>query len=352
MWLWHLRSFLSLVVIASALPQPTDDSVRDEEMEDPPLAVGGKAVSCPSLFQLVGDQCLYFGIIMQTDKKGAQQFCDTFQGHLVAIRKATAIRKIYLQIRNRGYEDKGFWIDGSKDGHGNWNFSNGGGNLPMGTPFWGASEEFSFPGNGTDLKCVAITNDSGFYIKDISCSNKTLSPICEVSPISEDLADENTDADEDSATEIDSSDITCPTFYVNLPGTSICTAFATWANVSWDDARQICQGLQGDLFTFIDVEWHRSLYEYLQAEVINTFSFWIGGVKNNVTWEWHDGVPIPRGPPYWGLSDKMDPVLEPDGDDIDEEDCVAMTSEGKHYLRDKNCLELYSPMCVTMPIGQ
>ncbi|XP_064112472.1 C-type mannose receptor 2-like [Macrobrachium nipponense] len=353
MWLWHVRAFISVVVIASALPQPTDDSWTEEGMEeDPPLAVGGRAVTCPGAFQVVGDQCLYFAIIFQTDRNGAKQICDSFQGKLVAIREATAMRKIYVYIRNKGYTTRGFWIDGSRDTHGNWNFSDKT-PLPMETPFWGASETFSLPKNGTGLNCAAITPDSGFYITNVDCSNTSLSPICEVAPISEGLADENTDADEDFATEIDSIDVTCPPFFVTIPGTSICTAFVTWANVSWGDARQICQGLHGDLFTINDAERFRSLYEYLQAEGINNFSFWIGGMReSNVSWVWHDGVPISQGPPFWGLSDTDDHVLEPDGQVDEEEDCVALTSEGKYYFRDKKCSEEYSPMCVAMPIGQ
>ncbi|XP_068220651.1 uncharacterized protein [Palaemon carinicauda] len=343
MWLCHPISLLSVVVAtASALPQPSDEAVQ----RDPPSAVVGGGITCPAMFLPVGDQCLYFGTFMLTDQKGSAQICSSVApgAHLVSIRTPTQMKKIISEIIKKQYDSLGFWIDGTTDGGGVWNFTSGD-LLPMGMPFWAASETIKYPVDDPNFKCAAITHDSGFYIENVDCTDR-LSPICEAQPTAVDLEGGHTDVD--GGAEIVSVNAACPPFYINLEGTPICTAFAIWASVSWSDARQICEGLQGELFTGMNIEYYRMIYDYLHQEGIDTFSFWIGGSKDEEgKWIWSDGLPVPKAAPFWGLSDTPEHILEPDGDG---EGCLAMTAEGEYYFRDKQCSAHYSPLCAAMAL--
>lgn len=56
----------------------------------------------------------------------------------------------------------------------------------------------------------------------------------------------------------------CPPFFV--PVGSLCLSFMTWADQTWDEARQSCHGMGGELATITDIEDLRAIYLYLHQE--------------------------------------------------------------------------------------
>ncbi|KAK7072714.1 hypothetical protein SK128_023043 [Halocaridina rubra] len=283
--------------------------------------------SCPLPFITVGNQCLYFATFAEQTQQESRQICHSLGAELVSIKTATHMLDIIDHIKDNDLGGKNYWIDGSdEEEEGTWLFTSRE-LVPKGTPFWMATEMENAPDGGPFENCIAITSEFGYFMNDMDCST-LMSPLCEYNEVEKDA-------------------VGCPPFFVDVDGS--CIAFIIWADETWVESRQTCHGLSGEHASVNVIELLRGIYEYVHMEGISSHSFWIGGSDENFEglWRWTNGDFIPTGAPWWGSSNVDGMMLEPDGGQA--EDCLALTTEGFHYFRDKNCTDLYNPMCITEP---
>nr|QHR93057.1 Lec4 [Macrobrachium rosenbergii] len=324
--MWHSRGFI-LLLCAVQLLLPCSAATSDWELQ-----MDSPKLTCPAFFQNVGDQCLFFSFMGPTNYKSAKQFCDGLQASLIVINSTTQFENIIHFIYSQGYESS-FWVDGSDlKNEGDWRDSHNKA-VVMNTPFWLASESHYKPNNDTEANCIALESTYGFFMNDVDCESDH-SALCEYPATVEESVDE------------EKATVECPVFFVDVGGT--CLAFVIWEEVVWEEANIPCIGIEGELAILDNIQQLRDIYEYLHDHEIYEHSFWIGG-SDTVTegeWVWNDNSTVTMGSPWWGFSEHGTGnwIQEPDGND--EENCLALTSEGHHYLRDKNCSELLSPLCM------
>ncbi|XP_064112467.1 macrophage mannose receptor 1-like [Macrobrachium nipponense] len=324
----HTRCFI-LLLCAVQLLLPCSAGTSDWEMQ-----MGLPELTCPAFFQQVGDQCLFFSFMGPSNFKSAKQFCVGLQASLVIINSATQFENILIYIRTHGYESSSFWVDGSNVKNETvWVDSNKD-LVVMNTPFWLASETVHKPSTEDATNCIALEDQYGFFMNNVDCEGLH-SALCEY-PLPTGVEES---VDEENAS------VECPPFFVDVGGT--CLAFVIWENVAWEDANIPCIGMEGELAILNNIQQLRDIYEYLHKHEIHQHSFWIGGSDKEAEglWVWNDDTNITMDSPWWGYSSDGDKwVPEPTG--AEGENCLALTSEGEHYLRDKVCSELFSPLCM------
>ncbi|XP_068220654.1 macrophage mannose receptor 1-like [Palaemon carinicauda] len=324
MWL-TIRSILSLAAAQFLLPSST--AVSDlAGREDQPN------VSCPVPFQMIGDQCVFFSFMAPTDYQHAKKFCESVTGTLLTIKSAAQFELIINHIYEQGYLNS-YWVDGSDaELEDDWRFSNNE-SVPMHTPFWLTSESHFTPDNdGGNENCIAIESTYDYFMNDVSCSEDHYG-LCEY-PLNLAVSDEV------------KASVECPPFYVDVNGN--CLAFVTWEELTWEEASIPCIGIEGELAILNGIQQLRDIYEYLQEHDISEHSFWIGGsqAEGEGDWMWNDDTAIPKGSPWWGFSSNGTDNWKPEPDGGEEENCVGLSAEGFHYLRDVNCDERFSPLCM------
>ncbi|XP_064112469.1 uncharacterized protein LOC135219545 isoform X2 [Macrobrachium nipponense] len=338
-----LHLLLSIAVVATdSLPssnEGTNAQILEKNARNDPVQ---NETLCPNMFTPVGNTCLSFIFLVQDIRAASKQLCHSLGGELAAIKTATQLQHIMEEIERRELAHVNFWIDGAFDGT-SWNFTNEE-PVPMGTPFWYATETKASPKNDSTLSCVSITSDSGFLMNDVSCEEK-YSPLCEHEPLAF-----NQPEDQEMVKDLESGSISCPPFFVDFSGN--CIAFITWFSASWTTATETCVlfAPESSLFLPTDIELLRTIYLYLHAEGIDGSSFWIAASDNGHEGVWEDteGNIIEIKAPFWGNSDKEGFTLEPDGNST--ENCLALTAEGQHYFRDKDCNLSYNLLCTSPPM--
>nr|XP_053650061.1 LOW QUALITY PROTEIN: macrophage mannose receptor 1-like [Cherax quadricarinatus] len=284
---------------------------------------------CLDPYVAVGDQCLFFATFADQNYQDARQLCHSLDGEVAAVLTATRLKNIIDYINDNGLTSNGYWIDGSdQDSEGDWRTSSGL-SIPMGTPFWEADLTYQQPddySNGQD--CLYMGRTLFYYLDDVSCAGAH-SPLCEQAISQTAVA---------AVPEVQD----CPTFFVSVGG--LCLSFMTWVEESWEESRQTCHGMSGELAAVTDIEQLRAIYLYLHQEGIAGHSFWLGGsdTAQEGVWLWTDGQRVPMGAPFWGFG-KLD-VLEPDGGAA--ENCLLLNSDGFHYFRDSSCSLLRTPLCI------
>nr|XP_053650234.1 macrophage mannose receptor 1-like [Cherax quadricarinatus] len=256
------------------------------------------------------------------------------QHHTQTTGQHSGDRIVTVLCATSGLTDRTYWIDVSdQDSEGDWRTSSGL-SIPMGTPFWKADTEFQEPNNVKNYEnCLEMNNKYSFFMNDIGCSD-LLSLICEQPP--QDTANHNMTA---VAAVPEVQDY--PSF-VSVGG--LCLSFMTWVEESWEESRQACHGLSGELAAVTDIEQLRAIYLYLHQEGIAGHSFWLGGsdTAQEGVWLWTDGQRVPMGAPFWGYVKSY--VLEPQGGRA--ENCLLLSYDGFHYFRDYSCSLLRTPLCM------
>ncbi|KAK8732906.1 hypothetical protein OTU49_017457 [Cherax quadricarinatus] len=123
-----------------------------------------------------------------------------------------------------------------------------------------------------------------------------------------------------------------------------CLFFATFAELSYQDARQMCHSLDGELAAVLTATRLKNIIDYINENGIAGHSFWLGGsdAAQEGVWLWTDGQRVPMGAPFWGFV-KSD-VLEPDCGAA--ENCLLLNADGFHYFRDSSCSLLMTPLCM------
>nr|XP_053650233.1 LOW QUALITY PROTEIN: galactose-specific lectin nattectin-like [Cherax quadricarinatus] len=85
----------------------------------------------------------------------------------------------------------------------------------------------------------------------------------------------------------------CPSFFVSVGG--LCLFFMTWVEESWEESRQTCHDMSGELAAVTDIEQLRAIYLYMHQEGIAGHSFWLGGsdAAQEGVWLWTEGQRVP-----------------------------------------------------------
>ncbi|XP_069163245.1 uncharacterized protein [Procambarus clarkii] len=313
----------------------------------PGVQLGAATTSggCSVPFLPVGDQCLYFATFAELTYEEASQMCHSLDGELAAVLTATRLKNIIDYLHDNGLYGESYWIDGTdRATEGDFRTSSGLA-VPMGTPFWTASETKQQPDdtqvNGGE-DCMELGRLYQFYINDRNCSGLN-APLCEQSP---QLLHTHwlVIVSYYFFTSATPEELDCPPFFVSVGG--LCLSFMTWAEETWADARQACHGLSGELAAITDIEQLRAVYLYLHQEGIAGHSFWVGGsdAATEGVWAWTDGHPVTMGSPFWGFVSSN--VVEPDGGTA--ENCILLDAQGYHYFRDASCSLPMTPLCMTL----
>ncbi|CAL4127033.1 unnamed protein product, partial [Meganyctiphanes norvegica] len=297
-----------------------------------------KANECSSPFNPIGNQCLYFGNLILENHENAQAVCQSLGGHLARITEPQQLKDIVDYIVENGYGDVHYWVDGTDIvQEAQWKFSNGEA-VPMGTPFWDVDNYDGTwrvqPDNKHGYQnCLQLYKPYHYYFDDFYC-NVSRAILCE----------EKVEIEMNMRTNLE--DISCPALFVPVSG--MCLAFLTFADQTWDEARQTCASLGGQLAKITQPQHIRDIYLYINQQGLNDDSFWIGGSdkENEGVWKFNDGSTIPSGTPFWGMG--ILPAQEPDGDIL--ENCLTLFAPGQYYFRDANCDNIFNPLCSINPI--
>lgn len=129
-----------------------------------------------------------------------------------------------------------------------------------------------------------------------------------------------------------------------------CIAIFSIARMSWNDAKQFCDGIFGELFTFSRPQEYRDLVVYLRAKGLST-PLWVGGRETPSGWKWLDQRIMPLGTPYWAvraapLSSGSRTMQCPSKRSDDSLWCAAIEAEDYYYLSDAECGAHKAPLCV------
>ncbi|XP_069183949.1 uncharacterized protein [Procambarus clarkii] len=91
------------------------------------------------------------------------------------------------------------------------------------------------------------------------------------------------------------------------------TVVSSPSQVTWQQARQFCQSIYGDLLKFHNAEHFSDFLQYMRISGLTT-DFWVGGrfdVDTNA-WSWAvDNSVMPLGSPYWAVRLRRTCVLRP-----------------------------------------
>ncbi|CAL4222899.1 unnamed protein product, partial [Meganyctiphanes norvegica] len=74
--------------------------------------------------------------------------------------------------------------------------------------------------------------------------------------------------------------------------------------------------------------------------------YWLGGsdIQAEGNWTWQDGTPVPMGTPFCGTLGPTAQTQAPDGST--EANCLALTSDGYFFFRDRYCSDHYKAVCM------
>lgn len=156
----------------------------------------------------------------------------------------------------------------------------------------------------------------------------------------------------------------CPPLFTLVGDQCLSILFVN--NVTWGEARHLCQFIGGDLITFRNVSHFASVIQHLKETKL-TADFWAGGHYVNSEWSWLDGSPMEHGSPFWTVkySDVCRYRHVTSGLNITRRvnggscyryyqapgefpvgECVALTYQHFYYMSDEDCLHRKSPLCV------
>ncbi|KAK7084568.1 hypothetical protein SK128_025634 [Halocaridina rubra] len=154
----------------------------------------------------------------------------------------------------------------------------------------------------------------------------------------------------------------CPEKYEKIGDT--CYHFALDFSRTWDEAREYCHPLGGDLAVIHDCTHFGALVRHIHMtsklnrtfgrcplgtdvrstrpfcrrpicqEVPDLFSYWVGGTDrgDEGSWFWIDGLPMAMGVPFWG---EVQGVPEPGGGT--DQNCAQLNKADRYYIHDGQC---------------
>ncbi|XP_076028284.1 perlucin-like protein isoform X1 [Oratosquilla oratoria] len=132
----------------------------------------------------------------------------------------------------------------------------------------------------------------------------------------------------------------CPTFYKQVG--SNCVYVSAKTKLNWQEARETCHSIDGELLTLPDANSLRDILLHLQFLGVSTEFHWIGAydIGHEGTWRWiKDKSDVPMGSPFWVYS-KYPIVYEPTGKE--NQNCGALDKRYGGHMNDVDCqIELH-----------
>nr|XP_045588483.1 macrophage mannose receptor 1-like [Procambarus clarkii] len=118
-----------------------------------------------------------------------------------------------------------------------------------------------------------------------------------------------------------------------------CLYFATFAEVTYEEARQMCHSLNGELAVILTATRLKNIIDYLYDNGLSAKSLWIDGSDQATEGEWRTsfGEAIPMGTPFF-------PPGEPN-DLGGDEDCLELMDAFFFQFNDRPCTVFRHPMC-------
>lgn len=139
-----------------------------------------KVTSCPMHYVEVGGKCLSFMTYEEDSWESARLRCRDKEGDLAIVDDIELLREINLYLQAKGLTDQDFWLGASDtQAEGQWLWTDGSA-VPMGTPFWGLSLDYSQePDGGVGENHLALLSKGYFYFRDAD-GTILFHPLCQL----------------------------------------------------------------------------------------------------------------------------------------------------------------------------
>ncbi|XP_045612809.2 LOW QUALITY PROTEIN: macrophage mannose receptor 1 [Procambarus clarkii] len=134
-----------------------------------------------------------------------------------------------------------------------------------------------------------------------------------------------------------------------LPVGDQCLYFATFAELTYEEARQMCHSLDGELAAVLTATRLKNIIDYLYDNGLSGESFWMDGTDRATEGDFRtsSGLEVPMGTPFWMATKTwQDPD---DAQGYGGEDCMELSSPYSFYINDRNCSDLKAPLCEQGP---
>ncbi|XP_076028269.1 perlucin-like protein isoform X2 [Oratosquilla oratoria] len=127
----------------------------------------------------------------------------------------------------------------------------------------------------------------------------------------------------------------CPTFYKQVGRN--CVYISTKTKLNWQEARETCHSIDGELLTLPDANSLREITLHLQVLGVFGNKFWIGAndKEREGSWRWiKDQSDVPMGTPFWGYK-QGSPGHQPQGKD--KQNCGILDDGFGGEMNDREC---------------
>nr|XP_027209514.1 histidine-rich glycoprotein-like [Penaeus vannamei] len=139
-----------------------------------------------------------------------------------------------------------------------------------------------------------------------------------------------------------------------VPVGNLCLSRVIFSQKSWEEARQYCKRIDGDLLTFSSANEFATVASFLsKMNVPQDVGFWIGGRTVNNIWTWVNNNTMPLGTPFWAIipilfeSNNRQSIAYyvQQGKFVSSNQCAAMSPEFHFYLSGEDCWKKKFGLC-------
>ncbi|KAK8732909.1 hypothetical protein OTU49_017457, partial [Cherax quadricarinatus] len=122
-----------------------------------------------------------------------------------------------------------------------------------------------------------------------------------------------------------------------------CLFFATFAELSYQDARQLCHSLNGELAAVLTATRLKNIIDYINDNDLTGRKYWIDGSDQATEGDWRtsSGLSVPMGTPFWSAN----LVFQEPNNGYDIENCLEMYDAALFYMNDVRCTNLLTAIC-------
>ncbi|XP_069953236.1 macrophage mannose receptor 1-like isoform X2 [Cherax quadricarinatus] len=126
-----------------------------------------------------------------------------------------------------------------------------------------------------------------------------------------------------------------------------CLFFGTFAEINYEDARQMCHSLDGELAAVLTATHLKNIIDYINDNGLTDRTFWIDGSDQDSEGDWRtsSGLSIPMGTPFW----KADGEYQEPNNVKNDENCLEMNNEYYFFMNDIGCSDQLSLICEQPP---
>ncbi|CAL4099028.1 unnamed protein product [Meganyctiphanes norvegica] len=303
-------------------------------------------IECPNGWIELNDNCYAFILDEKYPWEEARNQCQNLGGDLAVIHDVDQYMFLmwYITVNGLHVPDRWSYFIGGSDKleEGTWLWMDDE-PMAMGGPYWGAFNGTNEPAGGQDQNCAELNKDNRYLFHDGQC-NLYGYPLCQY---------KMSDLRHNDMMKMDKSRLdNCPDDWEAVG--SQCYIFMLEDQYTWNESRQQCQAMGGDLAIIANAEelaflvWHITVKE---LEVPDRWSYFIGGTDTaeEGNWLWIDGTPITMGAPVWGA---VNGVAEPSGGM--DQNCAELNKADRYFIHDGQCDQYGYPLCqyFSAPFGQ